>query len=294
MGGGGALKSFRRFTECFDNLGKPLNWLTAPKAYRLRRYLMARLKVFHQKHLESRQQSAQHRINSVFMHDPHWNDNPDYFGVELISAVGFLVTPSTLTVWTMRHLLARPDLLDTVVRQIRNIPALGTRGRADLRDVNETAPGLVAAWYEALRLHMTGVPRLARRSFELTVPQLPGRAYFQKGDIIMLPMYTGNRDVSIFGPDVEAFRPERFLDKQGRLLKHKIRKINCFGVAGNLCPGRDLGLAAALSVLVEIFRRYEIEQASGGRFEVPEAADGIAVGFQRYQGDVGVKLTAIR
>jgi hypothetical protein len=269
-------------------LGRPFPQLTARRAYKSREFLLARLRQFHKHHRAARTQSTAHKLNPIALSDPDWENNPDYFGIELLSSIGLLGTGNTLIVWMVWHLLAQPRTFKAVVDEVR---ALGlVEGQPDIRDIHATCPHLAAAWHETLRLHMTGVPRLVRRAFDITTHP-SGSVPLKEGDIVMLPMYAFNRDAGSWGSQANRFAPERFFDSSGQLSSSLLRKVKGFGVAGNLCPGRRFGTETSMAVVVNVLREYDIERVDGGSFQHPTPRKGLTLGFQLYDGDVRVRLT---
>ncbi|KAL2694686.1 hypothetical protein Neosp_001272 [[Neocosmospora] mangrovei] len=287
-------EEFMNLTETFDSLSQPFPWLTARSAYKSRDFLMKRLREFHMQHRESRVKTVAHAINVVAHSDPNWETNPDYYNIEMVSAIGLLATASTLSVWLVRHLLAIPDLLKVVVDEIQKLQVVQGQtqvGRKlDLTNIRTLCPWLVASWYENLRLHMTGVPRLARHEFGLALPGSEPLAVSQ-GDLFLLPMCASNLDTNAWGPDAATFRPSRFITNNGELSNSLIRKVKAFGVAGNLCPGRVFGFETAMAMVAGTLGTFEIKSIDGKEFTVPGVRQGFNVGFERYADDVKVVLS---
>ncbi|KAF4980369.1 hypothetical protein FZEAL_3599 [Fusarium zealandicum] len=277
-------EEFMNLSETFDSLSRPVAWLTAGSAYNSRKFLSTRLREFHNQHRESRVRTVAHAINVVAHSDPNWETNPDYYNIEMVSALGLLATPSTLSVWLVRHLLATPELLRVIMREVDGLEVVQAETldspKLDLAHVRTLCPWLVASWYETLRLHMTGVPRLARHAFSLAVPGTEPLSVSQ-GDIFLLPMCASNLDAATWGSDAASFNPGRFMASSGELNNSLIRKVRAFGVAGNLCPGRVFGFEVAMAVVAGTLRTFEIKRADGGGFWVPRVRKGFNVGFER-------------
>lgn len=280
---------FMILSETFDSLSRPLPWLRARKALTARNFLHSRLRAFHEQHRDSRIHSVAHGINIMAHSDPDWESSADYYSIELVSALGLLATPSTLAVWLVRHLLAAPrELLDRVIDEARSLPVAESGDRLDLAGVRTRCPWLVAAWYETLRLHMTGVPRLARHAFELPLKAGDRSLSLSQGDFILLPMCASNRDPRAWENPL-AFTPERFVSPNGGLDAAMISRVKVFGVAGNLCPGREFGFNVAMAVVAGVLRTFSVEKSADAgtkSFEQPEAARGFNVGFERLRDDV--------
>lgn len=285
--------SYSTLSESFDSLSRPMPRLSARKALAARNFLHTRLREFHMEHRDARVKSVAHGINIVAHSDPCWENNPDYYNIEMVSALGLLATPSTLSVWLLRHLLTAPEVLDRVVEEVKRLgvckgEAVGSV-RLDLADVRTLCPWLVASWYETLRLHMTGVPRLARHDFTLSVPGCAPLSLTQ-GDVILLPMCASNLDAAAWGPETAFFRPERFLTSSGALSASQTRRVKAFGVAGNLCPGRAFGFDVAMGVTAGMLRMFEVRSVDGRTFEEPRVKTGFNVGFERVRHDVRAVL----
>ncbi|KAM0498706.1 hypothetical protein ACHAP8_005925 [Fusarium lateritium] len=284
---------FMKLSETFDTLGRPFSWLTANSAWNSRKFLLKRLREFHLQHREARVQTTGHSINVVAHSDPNWENNPDYYHIEMVSALGLLATTSTLAVWLTRHLLTDPELTQVILKEVQQVKYVEgedeDKPRLDFANVRSECPWLMASWYETLRLHMTGVARIARHDFMLNMPGSEPISVPQ-GEIFMLPMCASNLDVENWGPDAAVFKASRFIDKEGQVSGSAVRKVRAFGVAGNMCPGRVFGTDIIFSVIGTMLRTFDIEAAPGEEFRVPTLRGGFNVGFERYGDDVKVLL----
>lgn len=130
---------------------------------------------------------------------------------------------------------------------------------------------LEAVINEALRIHSTsgiGLPRLVPEG-GLTVC---GRS-FPEGTVLSVPTYTIHRDPSVWGEDVEAFRPERWFEEDK---KEAIQKtFNPFSYGPRSCVGRNLASLELLIIIGSILRRYEFV------LQNPEKPFETAEGFLR-------------
>ncbi|UNI23147.1 hypothetical protein JDV02_008983 [Purpureocillium takamizusanense] len=317
------MDSFITLSDGFEDLVRPMAWLTARPVYEARELLVDRLMAFHREHRASRVSSAAHRINAIRMNSEDWEGNPDYYKCELLQALGLLPTTSTLTTWLFRHLLVNPALRRQVVAEVRRLGRHDVDGRPDMSDVRTTCPHLVAAWYETLRLSMTIVPRVATEDFALpaaasapappaTVPSAAaakdsGAALaaspsasasaasadvtVRKNDVLLLPMLSFNLDAQAWGPDADTFRAERFIDgATGSLRTPLTQKVRGFGVAGNLCPGKKIGFDTAMALAATLLRDFDIEEGADGPFRPPTRLRRTNVGFDRLGDDVRVRL----
>lgn len=104
---------------------------------------------------------------------------------------------------------------------------------------------------EALRLYPPGafVSREALEQVQI------GKITVPKGVCIWTLIPTMHRDTTIWGPDANEFRPERFADGVSKACKFAQAYIP-FGVGTRLCVGRNLAmveLKVVLSLIVSEF-----------------------------------------
>lgn len=108
---------------------------------------------------------------------------------------------------------------------------------------------------ETLRIHTansSGLPRVVPPGPDI---EICGHM-FPAGTVLSVPAYTLHHDKSIWGPDAECFRPERFLEPLTALQE---KAYIPWSIGPRACIGRNvaemqLSLTAAL-----ILRRYDFE-----------------------------------
>ncbi|QRW15563.1 cytochrome P450 family protein [Rhizoctonia solani] len=118
-------------------------------------------------------------------------------------------------------------------------------------------PYLNACIKETLRLYSTvgsGLPRVVPEGKTLTVA---GQT-FNAGSVVSVPSYCTNRS-SVWGPDAEMYRPERWLEEGASSLN---KYFAAFSSGPRGCVGRNLANLNLLLVSSTFFRRYDIELAS--------------------------------
>ncbi|KKO97486.1 hypothetical protein THAR02_10407 [Trichoderma harzianum] len=273
---------------------RPFSKYTAQAAHKARALIISKLKAFHFNNRDSRLRQIAHRINAVALSDTEWESNKDYFNVELLTSLGLLVTPSSMAVWMIRHLLMRPDLLARVVKEARNPDIHDAEGRIDVARIRESFPFLAACLYETLRLHMTAIPRLAKTDLDIAVPNSQP-IHLKSGDLIYLAMSSFNKDAQTWGSDASTFSPDKFLTNAGSLSASMVRKLRVFGVAGNLCPGRKVGFETILFVVANVLRDFDIEnpRGEGVAYPEPRTEDGFGIGFERCANEITVRLKRV-
>ncbi|OQV09709.1 hypothetical protein CLAIMM_13801 [Cladophialophora immunda] len=107
--------------------------------------------------------------------------------------------------------------------------------------------------------------------------------FLPPGTEITSNAYVVQRDPVLYGPDPEAFRPERWLDSKEKAAEMELHSF-VFGIGPRICLGKDVAIIELHKLLPEIIRRFDIELVTPGRFVV---AGGVA-----YFNDFNVKLMA--
>lgn len=67
------------------------------------------------------------------------------------------------------------------------------------------------------------------------------------------------RDPEIWGPDAAEFKPSRFLDEKGHLIKPDEWKYHVFNGGRRLCLGMNLALFEGSAVLAALAREFDFE-----------------------------------
>lgn len=107
---------------------------------------------------------------------------------------------------------------------------------------------------EGMRLHSTsalGLPRIvvgeAGVSFD--------GEHFPPGTVLSVPSYTIHHMAEIWGPDVEEFKPERWL----KLSERQRLAFNPFSYGPRACVGQNVAVMELQIIIGTVFRRYEFE-----------------------------------
>ncbi|KAL0959891.1 hypothetical protein HGRIS_011559 [Hohenbuehelia grisea] len=119
------------------------------------------------------------------------------------------------------------------------------------KDTPPTIPYLDACINESLRLHSTsalGLPRVIPEGGLTVLGQ-----HFPAGTVLSVPSYTIHRDPSVWGEDVDEFRPERWYEGDvGKMM----RTFNPFSFGPRACVGRNLAYLELQIIVASILRRY--------------------------------------
>ncbi|USW55637.1 Putative cytochrome P450 [Septoria linicola] len=154
------------------------------------------------------------------------------------------------------HLLQNPVCREKLQKEIADFQAEGTISDPVTFAEAQKMPYLQAVIKEALRMHpAVGLP-LAR-----IVPhggaELAGY-YFPAGTCVGVNAWVLHHDEEIFGTDADLFQPELWLRS-----KEEVSLMNenlfSFGAGSRTCIGKNISLLEMNKVLVQIYRRFNIE-----------------------------------
>lgn len=164
------------------------------------------------------------------------------------------------------YLLKNPDCKAKLVQEIALLRARGELSGPiiTLDEAEKKMPYLQAVMYEALRLHPAVGMSLPR-----VVP--PGGAtiantYLPAGTVIGANPWVIHRNTEIFGHDVEAFRPERWLKQDDSPAEEKRvgdmhRFFFAFGSGARMCLGRNISWLEMSKLIPTLFEMFEMELA---------------------------------
>ncbi|KAH7025397.1 cytochrome P450 family protein [Macrophomina phaseolina] len=146
------------------------------------------------------------------------------------------------------YLLTTPPALQRLLREMRD--------KVDAGEINRA--GIVsqrAVINEGLRLH----PALGVLLPRVVPPQ--GLSFEGKrvpaGTEVGTSAWVIHRDPSIFGPEPDEFRPERWLDEEN---KHKMHRFFfAFGGGSRTCIGRNIAMLEISKVLPTLFLHFDIK-----------------------------------
>ncbi|KAB5566900.1 cytochrome P450 [Coniochaeta sp. 2T2.1] len=129
---------------------------------------------------------------------------------------------------------------------------------------SQKLPYLDACVKEAFRLHpAAGLP------LERIVPE-PGVEiaghYVKGGTIVGCSAWIIHQNKDVFGDDVEAYRPERWLadesvdkEKEEQRIKEMNGTMFQFGMGSRTCIGKNISLLEVYKLVPSMFRRFEIQ-----------------------------------
>ncbi|KAK0430680.1 cytochrome P450 monooxygenase [Armillaria borealis] len=104
---------------------------------------------------------------------------------------------------------------------------------------------------EGLRLHSTsalGLPRVVPEGGMMVLGK-----YFPPGTVVSVPSYTIHRDPTVWGDDVEEYRPERWFECDSAAI---LKTFNLFSVGPRACVGRNLATLELHIIIASILKRF--------------------------------------
>ncbi|CAN0900469.1 Cytochrome P450 94C1 [Linum grandiflorum] len=121
---------------------------------------------------------------------------------------------------------------------------------------------LTAAVYESLRLFP---PVQFDSKFALNDDVLPDGTVVRKGDRVTYHPYAMGRMESIWGADCMEFRPERWLNEEGRFVGRSQFEYPVFQGGHRVCLGKEMAIVEMKSVILAVVTRFNVRVADPGQ-----------------------------
>ena len=178
-------------------------------------------------------------------------------------------TAQSLT-WTLYALLRNPEVLPKLQQEIDPIftpapPASHDRNKHEDEDPDitvsqlqpTTLPFTLSTFHEALRLYPP-VPIEIKQT--LTALTLPDGTSLPAGAIVIWCLWSLNRSRTTFGDDADRFRPERWIDEQGKVVRRSEAEYPVFNGGPRACLGRKMAEVLACWVLGTMLAEFEFDE----------------------------------
>ncbi|KEF50973.1 uncharacterized protein A1O9_12971 [Exophiala aquamarina CBS 119918] len=112
---------------------------------------------------------------------------------------------------------------------------------------------------ESLRIHpAAGLP--LERVVPLGGTEISGR-YLPAGTVVGCSAWTIHRSKEIFGKDVDAFRPERWLEDPANI-SNMNQSLFTFGAGARTCVGKNISYLEMYKLVPAIFRTFDVQLAN--------------------------------
>ncbi|KAH9510279.1 cytochrome P450 2 sub U member 1 [Bulinus truncatus] len=162
-------------------------------------------------------------------------------------------TTSTTILWCLLHVLNYPDVQEKIFHEIKE--QIGTERLPKISD-KPKMKYLTAFTMEVQRIASIvplSISHLCNTDTTVAGYTIP------KGSIVMPNLDAVLRSKEIWG-DPETFRPERFLDEQGNIVKRE--ELIPFSIGRRVCLGESLAKMELFLYLSTLFQRFEFLPAT--------------------------------
>ncbi|KAM0344753.1 hypothetical protein ACHAPU_007125 [Fusarium lateritium] len=204
--------------------------------------------------------------------------------------------------WLLLYILDRPDLLSRIRAEAGAavVVGLGMGKKTAIFNIAEfdtKLPLLVSCYRETMRLVNQSVS-MRRILEDITLNTPEGNTYIlKKGTDMQLPAGVAHYEQSVWGDDVKAFNPERFLaSSKGSPDDERKRKAAYipFGGGRHLCPGRNFAFAEIVGFAAALLLGFDIDIVGMGFGDVkmlgPQLAGG-TVRPEKYGAGLGGRIS---
>ncbi|KAL0939306.1 cytochrome p450 [Colletotrichum truncatum] len=193
-----------------------------------------------------------------------------------IIIAGSDTTATTLAV-AVHQLTCNPDKYDTLKTEIQRANLKSARDY-DLKDL-EKLSYLSACVKEALRFASAvpgRLPRIVPPPQSKTVPLIVDQKVIPPGTVVGMSAYTVHTDKEIWGDDAREFKPERWLEPEGKQLE---KYLVTFSKGARQCLGINLAYAEITLALAMFMSRFNFEKDTTLSKEDLELRDSFTFGF---------------
>ncbi|KAK1823561.1 hypothetical protein LTR12_001972 [Friedmanniomyces endolithicus] len=152
------------------------------------------------------------------------------------------------------YLLKNPQCKNKLIEEIDECRAQGKLSDSVKLSEAEKMPYLQAVMYEALRLH-PAVGMSLPREVPIGGATIAGR-YLPAGSVVGANPWVIHRNKEVYGDDVEAFRPERWMIEDNGDMH---RFFFAFGSGARMCLGRNISWMEMSKLIPTLFMHYNLE-----------------------------------
>ncbi|KAL9608970.1 MAG: hypothetical protein Q9167_006221 [Letrouitia subvulpina] len=171
-----------------------------------------------------------------------------------------------LCFWILAHILHDETLLDSLRSEIVPVVQAGLTG---LEYRLEECPLLDSVWNETLRLTASSSSvRTVRSTTEIRSKIL------RPGTKVLIPYWQLHFNENVWGPNPEAFEPERFLKNKELVRNSSFRP---FGGGTTYCLGRFLAKREVMTFVALVLYRFDISLTTVKRTDIGNDGKNITV-----------------
>ncbi|CAO3648404.1 unnamed protein product [Cunninghamella blakesleeana] len=158
--------------------------------------------------------------------------------------------------WTFYLLMLHPDVEERLLNEIHQFITDDAilSNSTNFYNVIKNMVYAHAVFYEVLRLYPS-VP--ANQRYALKDDIWPDGTHIRKGDYVMWNSYAMGRSEKVWGSDATQFKPERWINADGNLIRESQGKWPAFHAGPRVCLGQNLATLEALVALITLLKKYK-------------------------------------
>ena len=211
---------------------------------------------------------------------------------EIGDCIAILINATPTLFWSMLHIYSDPVLLSCLREEVdthvaSNQSSVNTNESIGIGTLQEDCPLLVSTFREVLRYHTHY--STSRWVSEETL--LADRYLLEKNSVLLMPGGVVHMDGSVWGEDMNAFNPRRFLQHDSKSGKAKLHPgaYRAWGGGSSLYPGRFFATTEITSVLAMFVMKFDVNPAHGDAWVIPKTEQNRVVSsFHPPSNDVKV------
>ncbi|CAG8489765.1 13917_t:CDS:10, partial [Ambispora leptoticha] len=155
--------------------------------------------------------------------------------------------------WMFYLIVTHPEVEQRLLEEIENI--LDPDASPTYDDTRKLKYA-TAVIYETLRLYPS-VPKTGKLAVNDDI--LPDGTFIPSGTIITYHAWVIGRSKRLWGADADLFKPERFLDEHGDIIKFSQTKFIAFNAGPRACLGHQFATIEVLMLTTMILRKFRIK-----------------------------------
>ncbi|KAI9495238.1 cytochrome P450 [Zychaea mexicana] len=163
--------------------------------------------------------------------------------------------------WTFYNLMLYPRVEAKLLAEIEaHWPNEKTMDSSALYEIVKSLTYAHAVLFETLRLYPS-VPIASKHALEDDV--WPDGTCVKKGDTVGWCPYAQGRSKRVWGNDARMFKPERWIDNDGNLVRESQGKWPAFNGGPRVCLGQNLAILEAIVAIATLLQRYKFSLVPG-------------------------------
>ena len=157
------------------------------------------------------------------------------------------------------HVLKEPQIYQKILDELDEAGKSGKLSEFVQLQEALQLPYFQASLKEAMRVRPAVGLNITRHVPEPGI-ELDGR-FYRGGTIVALNGWVLHRDKDIFGDDADEYRPERWFERDSKLMD---RHMYQFGGGSHLCIGKNLALLEINMTIPQLLRKYNFDLVDPG------------------------------